>query len=271
VQLAAIRFYLHFALWECKRFWENDALGITNYKTLLDRVELHRDKHGEISIDGSRLVSVGGYRSVCLVTFDYDTMLEDALNETFGILIRDVPDYIASESYRLIKIHGSVDWAREVHSPPIPDLANRNAWQVAHELIHHAAELNISDTYRVVTQHPIGKLEEPLTAIFPAIAIPVETKRAFECPQAHLDALRAMIPQIRRLLIVGWRGTELHFVNLLRELCRGEIPGMVVAGDERAAEEVAVRLQQLPVVWSVSRRGFTDFVTGGEVDAFLQG
>src|ERR1700730_17193305 len=36
-QMAAIRFYLHYGIWECERLWEDStALGITNYVTLLE-------------------------------------------------------------------------------------------------------------------------------------------------------------------------------------------------------------------------------------------
>ena len=41
-QLAAIRYYLHFMMWECERYWKEIAKGITNYKTLLDQVERRR-------------------------------------------------------------------------------------------------------------------------------------------------------------------------------------------------------------------------------------
>ena len=35
-QMAAIRFYLHYVIWECERKWDDEAHGITNYVTLLD-------------------------------------------------------------------------------------------------------------------------------------------------------------------------------------------------------------------------------------------
>jgi hypothetical protein len=38
-QLAAVKWYLHFMLWECERQWDEVAKGITNYKTLLDQIE----------------------------------------------------------------------------------------------------------------------------------------------------------------------------------------------------------------------------------------
>ncbi len=75
---------------------------------------------------------------------------------------------------------------------------------------------------------------------------------------------------MRKLLIIGWRGTELHFVNLFRELCREEIAGIIVAGDEKEAAAVGVRLQHLPVAWSLAKVGFTEFVTSPELDVFLR-
>ncbi len=137
-QLAAIRYYLHFMLWECERDWKDVTKGVTNYKTLLDQIRHWREPKKE---------------RVCLVTFNYDRMLEEVL-PTVGVNIRGLPDYIASDDYQLIKLHGSVDWAREVDTTTIENLTN--PWQVAEELIERAADLNITDRYHLVTRYPIG-------------------------------------------------------------------------------------------------------------------
>src|SRR5262245_20054374 len=89
-----------------------------------------------------------------------------------------------TRTFKLFKAHGSTHWAREVEAPPIANIKDRNVWEVAHELIHNAPDLKLTDRYRIVTERPIGKLDT--TPLFPAIAIPVETKRAFECPNEHL-------------------------------------------------------------------------------------
>ena len=112
-QLAAVRFYLHFMLWESERYWNDVARGVTNYKSLLDQIERWRRPQ----------------QQVCLVTFNYDTMLEAAL-PAVNVQIHGLPDYIASDRYKVIKPHGSVNWAHEVDTP-IEDMANKNTWQVA--------------------------------------------------------------------------------------------------------------------------------------------
>jgi hypothetical protein len=57
---------------------------------------------------------------VCIVTFNYDTMLEAAL-PTVGLNIRSIGDYVAGTKHKVIKLHGSVNWGREV-APPVDNV-----------------------------------------------------------------------------------------------------------------------------------------------------
>jgi hypothetical protein len=124
----------------------------------------------------------------------------------------------------------------------IPDFEQKNTWQAADELIKRAQELVLADTYRVVTEWPIGKHGK--LPIFPALAIPVEAKDDFVCPASHVTALKEAIPQVTKILIVGWRGVEAHAVELLKGLKQPNgISGVVVAGNYAAANEVAARLE----------------------------
>lgn len=53
---------------------------------------------------------------VCLVTFNSDTLLEEALRQ-FGLPIASIEDYTRRHPfYRIFKLHGSIDWAREVET-----------------------------------------------------------------------------------------------------------------------------------------------------------
>ena len=140
--MAAIRFYLHFMIWKCDSKWNNEvelAGGITNYITLLD--QLRRSRQPD--------------EPVCLVTFNYDRMIERALGSV-GVAIETISQYIENDAFKLFKLHGSVHWAREVHTPGI-DL-RRNVWEVSRDLIQRAEQLNISTRYRVVQEDPIGNL-----------------------------------------------------------------------------------------------------------------
>lgn len=212
-QLASIRFYLQLMLWNCERHWKKVAQGITNYKSLLDQLDRWRKPPNQI----------------CLVTFNYDTMLEDVL-PTVGVAIQGLSDYIANKKYKLIKLHGSVNWAREVDTP-IENVRQRDVSDVARELIDRAADLIVTQRYRVLTERPTAKSDD--LALFPAIAIPVESKSDYECPPDHLEGFRACIPEVTKLLVIGWRATEITFLQLLAENFSQEVSTMVVAGSAK--------------------------------------
>ncbi len=251
--LAAIRFYLHYVLWGCELRWEEHvARGVTNYKTLLDQVQRWRKPQ----------------EPICLVTFNYDRLLEAAL-PSVGVAIRALPDYIASDAYKLIKLHGSVNWAREVDTP-VENIANRNVWEVLQELIEKAADLVISRRYRMVDEYPIGKSDQG--ALFPALAIPVEQKQDYECPPEHLEALRACLPEVKKVLIIGWRATERHFLQLLAENLRHELHVLAVLGGPAEAGAAMERLQREGIQgqFVASESGFTSFVVRREADQFLK-
>jgi hypothetical protein len=183
-QMAAIRFYLHFMIWECGDAWVGETAGITNYVTLIDQLRRCRESS----------------EPVVLVTFNYDRLIEEALN-SIGTTITDIPDYIKHDRFKLFKLHGSVHWGREVETP-IADVVNRNAWEIGRELIDRASELKISDRYRMSPHRPIGKIDN--VPLFPAIAIPVETKRNFECPGDHWIHFALSLERLQRYWL--WAG-----------------------------------------------------------------
>lgn len=254
-QLAAVRYYLHLMLWECQTMWENRAKGVSNYKSLLDQIQRWR-RYGD---------------DVCLVTFNYDTLLEAALPAVY-VKIKTMTDYV-DKGYKVIKLHGSVNWARRVNSN-INNISNRNTWDVASELIDRAAEIDISQTYEIVEygDRPIGRAvnNEPL---FPAISIPVETKSGYECPKLHLDALQQMLPKVTKVLIIGWRASEDGFLSLLAENLEDAATMMVVASNEAAAIEIIKKVQVKIGVggrtWLAAKGGFSSFIVNREGNQFF--
>ena len=256
-QLAAIRYYLHAMLWECELRCLATARGVTNYKTLLDQIERWRKPNEQ----------------VCLVTFNYDRLIEDAL-PAVGVDIREIPDYIADDRYRLLKLHGSVNWGRDIDTP-IRRIDQLDGWSLVHEIINNVPDLTISRKYRIVKDltppsNPISKFRG--VPIFPAIAIPVETKQHYECPDDHVAALREFIPKTTKLLMIGWRATEKHFLSLLSEGIHDELRVMSVAGNLDAAQQSVKNLRDAGVrAYAIeSEGGFSDFIVNREGDEFLR-
>jgi hypothetical protein len=253
-QIAAIRFYLHYVIWECENRWNGVARGITNYVTLLDQLRRSRSKDAP--------------EPVLLVTFNYDRMIESALSSV-NISISEMQHYTQHDDFKLFKLHGSVQWAREVEGP-ITNIGERNQWEVAHELINNAPDLKITERFRLVDVRPIGKIDD--VPLFPAIAIPVETKLGFECPNDHLDCLRDHLGRVTKILIVGWRATERHFLKLLKEQLTAVVNVQAVVRDKQEAEEVLDRIKYagISLIGHPAATGFTEYVISREAERFFK-
>jgi hypothetical protein len=265
-ELAAIRYYLHFALWECQNRWNGKHQGITNYAALLRELERWRFESQE---------------KICFVTFNYDTMLEQAMYQVLGFQTTVLDSYVSQENYVVIKLHGSINWGREIDgiSTLSADIyrQQRLVGVYNHQrLIDEAAFLQISDRYTVVGEYPMLKKDD--ASVFPALSIPVENKDEFSCPRAHIEALETTLPQVTKILTIGWRATEQDFRTKLQYALAsksGSPDLMIVSGDANGANETLNNLQaKSPLRFRPARPvdgGFTGLVNSiGLLEAFLR-
>jgi len=255
VQLAAVRYYLGYMLSRCQATWtENVTKGVTNYKTLLDQI-------------ARRPIAK---ENVCLVTFNYDTLLEEALTSR-GTKLQSMSDYVRSEFY-LIKLHGSVNWAHEVRNFP---MQNGNPEVLIPEIINNTPTLDVnSDSFEMADANPFDR--PPGKPLFPALAIPVENKPGYECPQGHLKVLKDFFPQITKVLMIGWRANENRFLNDLAASIPKNASMMVVSRDETSASQTitritpAMRENKVMTNFFAAKTSFSGFIFSSELDEFLR-
>src|ERR1043166_2152936 len=199
VQLHAVRYYLRHVIGVCSQLWPAETRGVTNYSNLLDRI---------------RNWCVKSREPVAFVTFNYDTMLEAACADVYGFVPTNIHSYISRNDFQVFKPHGSINWVRVVSGyTDISETTHKD--QIEHALIGYGKKLALRDGQHLLTAGDSGRLDGQFT--YPAIALPVETKNEFEFPEAHLKKLRGVIPEVTRILIIGWRGTEEHFLKLWLE------------------------------------------------------
>src|SRR5882724_8032071 len=217
-ELAAIRFYLHSALWECQKKWHEKHNNITNFTALLRELKRWRYETNE---------------RACLVTFNYDTMVEQAMDLVLGCKFRSFSEYISQDNFALIKLHGSIDWGLEI------------AEQVSgpQDIIHRVDKLTVTQTYRRVLRPPMVLESGPIG--LPALSIPVENKDEFNCPPEHVEELERCIPDVTKIITIGWRATEAEFLKKLKApftglRCAPEL--MIVSGDQQGAKETCDNL-----------------------------
>ncbi len=253
-QLAAIRFYLRYVIWRSEVNWNDVARGVTNHVAVFD--QLRRVRADNVT--------------VLLVTFNYDTMIETALlSSPINLSIGELQHYVQNDAFKLFKLHGSVNWAREIESEVI-DISSSTEWQVANQLIYRAPDLKISDRFITVPSNSIGKVGN--VPVYPGIAIPVETKSNFECPSDHLDCLCKHLGKVTNVVTIGWSAQEQHFLKLLKEHLTEEISIYSVAAGKQDAEAVLQRIKAAGICVKdeeAALGGFTECTAKREFEKFL--
>lgn len=245
--LLAVRVYLQWILRECGDAWRQAAQGNTHYDELVDEVERWRRRTGG---------------RVTYVPFNYDTLLEQALALAYDWTPTSLDSYIERDDFWVLKLHGSVSWSRLVSIPGIPPTNYvRHLWE-------RAGRYELGGF--LLGSNGVGNYDNK-AGLVPAIAVPIANKQAFECPDEHVLALRSAVSQATKVISVGWRGVERHFLDLWKDR-NGELDWCVVAGSRAGAAETA---NNLHVGGLEARRihlgtgGFGDFLGSGELRRFL--
>jgi len=186
-QLASIRIYLWQRLAASSQ-WGQAASGVTNYAALVGRLMHWQEGSGE---------------PIAFVTFNYDLLLEDAL--TPYLTITSLGDYVSGyDNLKLVKAHGSVNWAH----PYRGWTGDAKRFQVDEV---DSIDIPASD-FRLVA--PLQFSNGDWLHV-PAIAVPVDSNKTFECPDDQTRFLRDTASSVKRMLVVGWAGGDQHFLELL--------------------------------------------------------
>jgi hypothetical protein len=209
-QLIAFRFYLCEMLTHIENIVYTNAYSQTFYMSLLNSLARWRHSTQE---------------RVALLTFNYDTLIERAAEDVVTGWNLHGRGYVERDDWTLVKLHGSLGWSRAARyerSLPILGGNAERALAVADQLavsslpFVYRSALQSDDYTDAPTDDFAAEQASPTRPVLiPAISVPLEAKTQFECPTEHVNALRAAIPQVDRVLICGWRATDRHAVELL--------------------------------------------------------
>jgi hypothetical protein len=220
MQLTAFRFYLCEVIQNATRAWLGATHGRTYYLALFNYLLEWQERSKE---------------PIRIVTFNYDTLIEDALGSLFtGWRFDSIASYVSRRDWTLMKLHGSITWSRVGGSAAEPGGPNVDrAIAAANQLASPDLE------FAVASALDMPSLDNRV--YFPALAVPMANKTSFECPPLHIDALKSCFPEVNRVLICGWRAAESHVINILSQINPGYYLG-IVAGNETDIQEVHTNL-----------------------------
>jgi hypothetical protein len=243
-ELCSVQYYLRDLIRDCQQDWIQRWHGATNYHALLRQVRK--------------------YGPACFVTFNYDTMFEAALGD-HGVQIKGINDCYGIQ-LPLFKLHGSIDWELLVE---VPREWNRDLGE--QEMIDFAPSHRHSEFFRKAGEPGIPNVSQRLSAWIPAIAIPMASKAQFVCPPTHVVALAQQIPQVDKILIVGWKAAEQSFLKLLCPHLRRSVDVLAVCKDANEGNETLEKLKAagLQINGVADPGGFSSFVANNRVQPFL--
>lgn len=214
-------------------------------------------------------------KEVVFVSLNYDLLLDNALVTTDSDK-SDMDWYIrtARRNWSLIKLHGSVDWGRELSSPRgDKDFTAPNAnTPLSSKIWLRTGSL---DAIRGFPFDSSVYASREQKLYFPALAAPVGESDELVCPPEHVRFLRDRLAESQpmHLLMVGYSGIDHEVVRLIRESERGIKTLTIVDQGKEAAWGVANRLAEQGVTSAKTPvfacDGFDTWVRDGGLDAFI--
>ena len=247
-QLLAIQFFLRQILHECSHLWHESLGGLTSYAEMIGEVTWWSESTGT---------------PVCYVTFNYDTLLEQAFADAHIHQFASMDTYVSSAHLKLIKPHGSIDWIRLLSDAG--SYSANEAQRSSHGIDDHRGatflienpppDSEYTGEFDKVKHHSgIAAVNSTVHVGAPAIALPVQYKpnSLLVLPDTHRQALEESFTAATKLLVIGWRASEIHFLDIMR-----------TSVDPRIPVEIVSKNSGLETIDNLSNAGLGDFRNTG--------
>jgi len=227
-------------------------------------------------------------KKFAFVSFNQDSILEHFIGEYFKKPINTLNDYaeINNSPYCVFKPHGSWNWGWKFPSTSgfngntakwLFD-NNINFFKLYYELLGDHENMIDWSTWGINSEqnkHQLGKYtidksqlqligDENLNDYFPALLLPYRDKDEFTMPLSHYMNMYSYIGNVETLIIIGWKGNEESFNNLI--FTHGHQIKKVIIADPNP-EIVEQNLK--PLISKISKenviyyKDFEDFVLNG--------
>jgi len=237
-----------------------------------DVVRVHYRKN-LYSLFANKLQSyiMGKQERIALVSFNYDTILDQFIEQSFDTPFKQMQDYIDYHNRHvlLFKPHGSCNWGWKIKNrqnlqsdnPVLHEALyeqNKELWDIYYRIIGDFNDMIHANAWGMegslhknhLGRYTINKdrIEVMATPIndthFPALLMPYRDKDEFLMPYRHQNAMRSCFNQLEELFLIGWKGNEDVF-NRQVKLQAGKLKRIVIINPaECTHKEVSKNLEK---------------------------
>lgn len=256
------RFFIRDLIWASTNYMmaSDVTAGVTNYTYLVQSL-LKWASRGE--------------RCVVITSFNYDLLLERAMESSWGFDPTKMDSYLSHRTINLLKPHGSVQWEW-----PVKNGIRLGGSPTRHGRASIRAALENGEDRSNIIVRPHATFEryesEPHRQLaVPAMALPIDGKSELCWPTEQASRFQSLIGTVTHFITIGWRGLEEHFTPNLRPIVKSDARALIVTKDPNDCEghEIAHRLRvktdSSMSNWEVASSGFTDLIRSSTLDDFL--
>lgn len=262
MDLINIQYYLQYLIAEVSK--QNNNYESNNYDALIRGAYRYTRRPNHKAI---------------IVTFNYDTLIEQSMERVHHFKFSSINDYVINPSdLCLIKPHGSCNWCWPLKKSSTgiigKDESTLQTAQYFFEQKYNLADINFKfringGDIKMIDEKEDGSnyfIINDTKSIYPALLIPYHTKDEFVLPKRHNDHLEFYLPQVEDILIIGWKGRESYFMNLLEDKVLKNINLTVVDINHESVRAEVEKVITISAYKSYST--FTEYVKTGGVSEF---
>lgn len=233
------REFHHVVLYLQRLFWE-----------ISRRYFLHR-RHGNAYLDLLTQIHSrspqDGFSDVCLVSMNYDLLLDLAVETKFGVPLSRIDLFLDFyPRWSLVKFHGSVNWAIQVKVDRERTVQRVKTFDFVKPFVDaNMAAVEPADSPIMVVdpEQIMGGQKDSI--FYPALSVPVLGKYQPVCPENQIHALRrALSADEIALLIIGFSARDKDIMDELKS-CWPRLQWLnVVNGDKERGIDVIRQFEQ---------------------------
>lgn len=208
------------------------------------------------------------YDRVAFLTLNYELFLDTALSSQgyWGGPYVNQKSYIRKD-WLLVKLHGSVNWARRY----LPAVATDMKLPVAEIFGKWPLNGQFEDDITVLGDPSLER--DDVGFFYPALSVPIEGKYEYVCPPEHTAELGEFLSTCTTVLAIGTSAHDEDLLDLLT-LGLGRVENFYVVssgGDPHPADLFMISVPQLADVDTrANDTGFSDFVVRGGIQGMSE-